>query len=102
MTSTRKRDVEVALARLERAANDEPGIDALPPAKPLGVRVPYIARALGGLSERCVTNLLKKPRAKGQPKLEGWRVGKIWFSDDASIAKYVEECKRVERGEEIE
>ena len=63
--------------------------------------MPYIARALGGVSERCVTNLLKAKKRAGVPKLEGWRVGKIWFSDDESIKKCVAECKAVERGEAI-
>lgn len=97
----KRRDVEVALAVLERAANDEPGIDALPGAKPLGHRVPYIAQALGGICERTVTNLLKAKKKPGVPKLEGWRIGKVWLSSDEQIEKYVDECKRVGRGEEI-
>lgn len=98
----KRRDVEITLAALERVANNEPGVDALPPARPLGRRVPYIAQALGGICERTVTNLLKKSKQPGVPKLEGWRIGKVWLCSDEQIAKYVEECKRVERGEVIE
>lgn len=103
MTSTRKRrDVEVALAVLERAANDEPGIDALPGAQPLGRRTSYVAKMLGGVSERHVTNLLKAKKRAGVPKLYGWRTGKVWLVSDEALLKYRAECEAVGRGEKIE
>lgn len=104
MTTTRKRrDVEAALAALESvvAANDG-DIDALPSAKPLGRRVPYVAAMLGGISERSVTNLLNAKKRAGVPKLYGWRVGKTWLVSDEALLKYREECEAVERGEAIE
>lgn len=99
---TKRTDRQRALAVLERAVAANDGvIDALPSAKPLGHRVPYIAAALGGLSERTVTNLLRAKKKPGAPKLEGWRVGKVWFSDDDLIRKYIDEQKAIARGEAI-
>lgn len=69
--------------------------------KPLGRRTAYVAQMLGGISEKTVTNLLNAPKRAGVPKLEGWRVGRVWLVADEQIVKYVEECKRVARGEKI-
>lgn len=101
--ANRLRDREAALAALDHAqAVNDGDVDALPSPKPLGRRTKHIAAVLGGVSEKTVTNLLKAPKRPGVPKLEGWRIGKIWLASDEQIAKYVEECKAVERGEKIE
>lgn len=87
--------VDVAPAEVagDVVVSDEP--------RPLGRRVPDVARLLGGISERTVTGLLTEPKRKGKPKLWGFRVGKTWLVSDDELARFVDECKRVERGEEI-
>lgn len=85
---------------LATAANDQPSIDSLPPAKPLGRTTEYAARVFG-ISARNIQDMLNAPKRPGKPKLWGFRIGKLWRVTDEALEKFADESQRVARGEKI-